>query len=253
MRTARLDKQLPQPQGWKGFAQSERVKQLCSDVCNDMASRMFGYHLVKLGPLSSEIELSDCPIRHKVNLHSQGHSAQVKGLSTELPLQTNAVDAFFLSLELDFASDPHRILREIDHSITANGCLLLCCLNPFSLSGLVKMLPFYRNHPLKHARFFTPMRTKDWLHLLHYEILDERYFYHRSLFSKRDFAVKEVGENWAVRHLLPYFQWSGAFYCILARKQTIPMTKVRTQWAKKPKFVAVGAASRAARSSVEKS
>lgn len=252
MRSARLDKQLPQPEGWQRFAQGENLKKRCSDVCNDMASRMFGYHLVKLGPLSSEIALNDCPIRHKVTLHAKGTSAQVKGLSTDLPLQGNAVDAFFLSLELDYASDPHRVLREVDHSITENGYLLLCCLNPLSLSGLIRMLPFYRNHPLKQARFFTPMRTKDWLQLLHYEILDERYFYYRSVFSNRVFASNSTTSSWAVRHLLPYFRWSGAFYCILARKQTIPMTKVKTQWAKKPNFVAVGAANRAARSSAEK-
>ena len=177
MRSARTDKDLIQPQHWQAFDRGDALKKACQRVCNDLASRMFGYYLVKLGPLSAEIALPDCPIRHQVALNTHGDVAQARALNTELPIQGNSVDAFFLSLELDFASDPHRVLREIDHGITANGCILLCCLNPFSAAGITKYMPVARKHPLKRARFFSPMRVKDWLHLLHYEVIEERYFF----------------------------------------------------------------------------
>ena len=246
MRLARLNKQLTQPQSWAHFVQGESLQQACGEVCNKMASRMFGYHLVKLGALSSEIALPDCPIRNQVSLTPHANGATVRGLNTELPLQGNSVDAFFLSFELDFAADPHRILREVDHSITANGYVLLCCLNPFSPSGVMKYLPLHNNHPLKKARFFSPMRTKDWLHLLHYEVLQEQYFFHHSVFSKWSLSVGKKNNAWLKKHVLPYFSWTGSAYCILAKKQTIPITRIRKKWISAPRFVPVSTANSAA-------
>jgi hypothetical protein len=243
MRSARTEKLIQQPQHWQDFPRGETLRDACQQVCNELATRMFGYHLVKLGPLSAEIDLPDCPIRHQVALNTHGSTAQARGLNTELPLQGNSVDAFFLSLELDFATDPHRVLREVDHGITTNGSILLCCLNPLSAAGITKMLPVFRKHPLKQARFFSAMRMKDWLNLLHYEVVEERYFFYQPIFTKRIVPLSPRVQSWTQQYLGPYLDWTGSVYCLLAKKQTIPMTKVKMKWSKAPRFVPVSAAS----------
>ncbi len=242
MRSARTNKTYNQPQFWQSFTQGDSLHKACEAECNRLASRMFGYHLVKLGPLSDAIQLTDCSIRNQVTLHNGSAKPNVKALNTELPLQGNSVDAFFLTLELDFSADPHRMLREIDHSITCDGHILLCGLNPLSLSGIMKLLPLSRNNPLKQGRFFSPMRVKDWLQLLHYEIVEETCFYYRNVFSNWTVPINDKTAGFASQHLSPYLGWSGAAYCILAKKQTIPMTKIKSKRRAARKFVPLSAA-----------
>ena len=82
------------------------------------------------------------------------------------------VDAFCLAHELDFAKDPHQILREVDRTIMPNGYVVITGFNPFSLCGLFKYLPINKGSVLHDARFFSCARVKDWLQLLGFEIVD---------------------------------------------------------------------------------
>ncbi|MFC3094898.1 SAM-dependent methyltransferase [Alteromonas sediminis] len=240
MRSARRDKSPQYPESWQAVPNGQCLLDELSEQCDSLSSMMFGYHLVKLGDLSANIHLPQCPIRHQVTLGYQQHRGGVTASTHKLPLLENSVDAFLVALELDFSHDPHQILRDLDRSITANGMVLVCGLNPISLSGLLRYSPFYRKHPFKQARFFTAGRVKDWLQLLHFDIVEERYVHYPSVFNRWRVPYSDKLDPFIAR----YLPWSGSAYCLLAKKRTIPMTLEKPRWRAKPKFMPVQAGTR---------
>ena len=164
----------------------------------------------------------------------------VVGQSHSLPFAENSIDGFLLANELDFAQDPHEILREVDRVITQNGYVIISGFNPLSLAGIAKFLPVKRENILHDARFFTSYRIKDWLQLLGFEIVEQR----QVLFSTLFFQQRWKGAAKLQHYLASYLPWCSAVYVILAKKRVIPMTAIKPKRNLKPRFSAVGASAR---------
>lgn len=181
---------------------------------------------------------SDKPVSAKSGA-SNVASPRVVGQSHRLPFSENSIDGFLLANELDFAQDPHEILREVDRVITQSGYVIISGFNPLSLAGIAKFLPVKRDNKLHDARFFTSYRIKDWLQLLGFEIVEQRQIMFSTLFFQPRW---EYSKN--IQHYLStYFPWCSAMYVILARKRVIPMTAIRPKLQLKRQFSPVGAAS----------
>lgn len=243
-------KPLRYPNSWEDFPAGEHIQHAVSAVCNDYAERIFGYHFAKLGTLSSAITLDKSPIRHHINhvptlpedkTGISLHSNLVVGQSHCLPFSENSIDGFLLANELDFAQDPHEILREVDRVITHSGYVIISGFNPLSLAGIAKFLPVKRGNVLHDARFFTSYRIKDWLQLLGFEIVEQR----QVLFSTLFFQQKWKGAAKLQQYLSSYLPWCSAVYVILAKKRVFPMTAIKPKRKLKPQFSAVGASARA--------
>jgi SAM-dependent methyltransferase len=242
MKAALKSKAPPYPQGWDDLPRGKAFKQAIEAQCDDNSRMFFGYHLVKLGSLSCSIDLPNCPINHIVCVTAeQQKEASLVSQSNELPMVESSVDAFLLCNELDFAADPHQILREIERVITPNGYLMLTGFNPLSFAGFLRFVPLKRLGFLKQARFFTASRVKDWLQLLGFEIIEQRKFAHFSLLSERQNKVM----GWLYEKCARYIPWTGAMYVIVARKREIPLSLIKPSWRLKPKFSTVGASARA--------
>ena len=140
MKSAFHPKPLRYPQSWSELPGGEELKQAIEGVCDELSQRVFGYNMVKLGNLSSEIGLPGSAIRH----HVAQTQIAVKGstlisYSDNLPYIENSIDGFLLANELDFAQDPHEILREVDRTVTANGYVIISGFNPYSLTIFVDL------------------------------------------------------------------------------------------------------------------
>ncbi len=206
-----------------------------------MVSQYFGYHMVKLGDLSSQLDMHDSPIRHHIAQATiKADNTGLMSSASQLPYQENSVDLFILAHELDFAADPHQILREVNQAITANGHVIIIGYNPFSLAGLAKYLPLKPDSLLHQARCFTPMRVKDWLSLLGFSIVEDRRLFLNELLFERRVQNSSSFQHWA-NH---YLGWLGALYILVAKKTTIPLTPAKPLWRTKPKFNVVGASMR---------
>jgi SAM-dependent methyltransferase len=129
-----------------------------------------------------------------------------------LPFSAKSVDACLLSHTLSFASDPHRMLREVDRVLIDDGWLILTGFNPTSLVGLGKLVPGLRKRLPYSSRMFSMMRMLDWLQLLNYEVLYE----HRC----QILPWNRRGGLFIGKHL-PVL---GCLSIIVARKRTIPLT-----------------------------
>lgn len=276
MRSAFKAKPPRYPTSWDNFPAGEHIRDAVNTVCSDYAERIFGYHFAKLGSLSAEINLNTSPIRHHINqvpfdnqfgcqlnansafgdtsdnnvsssqFHDESRESSISrentvvGQSHSLPFAENSIDGFLLANELDFAQDPHEILREVDRVITQNGYVIISGFNPLSLAGIAKFLPVKRGNILHDARFFTSYRIKDWLQLLGFEIVEQR----QVLFSTLFFQQRWKGAAKLQNYLASYLPWCSAVYVILAKKRVIPMTAIKPKRNLKPSFSAVGASAR---------
>ncbi|MBF7073098.1 SAM-dependent methyltransferase [Glaciecola sp. MH2013] len=237
---AALSQQKPKyPQAWDDISQGQLIKEELTLACEPLVARIFGYHFVRLGSLSSSIPLNNSPIKHIVNLTEPESSfSDVRGVSSDLPLQNSSVDGFLLAAELDFAQDPHQILREVDRAITANGQVIIAGFNPFSVAGILKYFPVNKGNLLHQGRFFTANRIKDWLQLLGFEIIETEYIMYSSLFAGKRWHQGSRLQSFCKR----YLPMLSSMYVIVARKREIPLSTIKPKWkVKKPRFATANA------------
>ncbi|WP_018982078.1 methyltransferase domain-containing protein [Salinimonas chungwhensis] len=238
MKSAQIKKVPRYPVGWSDLPGGESVRLAVQSVSDEFSQRIFGYHFVKLGALSSQIALKQCAIGHQIcqTPASVPHTGLIAA-STELPYVENSIDGFLLANELDFAQDPHQILREVDRCLTQSGYVIISGFNPYSLAGLGKYLPERKGNILHDARFFSSHRVKDWLNLLGFEVIEQR----RMLFSMLFFNQRRsLPASWQQK-LATYLPWCTSVYVIIARKRVLPMTTIRPKWKLSPNFRPVGA------------
>lgn len=235
------------PDSWNDLPVGNHLKQSLEDILVTSSRRFFGYHLVKVGNLSHQIEMHECTIKHTATLVSDASeiaelenpksASVIVGDAHELPFLESSIDAFLLAHELDFSKDPHQILREVDRTLIPNGHVVIVGFNPFSLAGMFRYLPFKSNRLLKNARFFSSMRINDWLHLLGFETIEQHQLVFSSLLANRQYRVLTNLEA-LCRKYLPIF---SSVYVIVAKKRVVPFSLIKPKWKPSPKFSPVGA------------
>ena len=218
MRNAKTSRVLPPLEHWLELPNGQVLLQQTQQRIDDYLPRCFGYHLLKLGQLSCQINTLNSTIPNQINCASTGNDLNLQADINQLPLQDSTIDLCILTHELDFSSDPHQLLREIDRVLTLDGKLIISGYNPISLFGLQTIM-----HPKnpKNARLFLPTRVIDWLHLLGFEIQQKQYFdfLSRDLNSTCSLFVEDLGQRYLPNLCSVYF--------IVAKKTTIPMTLIK--------------------------
>ncbi|MEY8713373.1 hypothetical protein A9B99_20430 [Mangrovibacter phragmitis] len=212
MKPARTPLPLQAPGQWAELPWGEYYREALERQVQPWLGKMFGFHLIKLGNLSAEINTSECAISHQVNVAMQGHALHVIADPLALPFAAKSVDACLLAHSLSWCQDPHRLLREVDRILIDDGWLILSGFNPVSLLGIGKVMPFRSKKGATQSRMFTLVRQLDWLSLLNFEVLHYKRFHvlpwHRS----------------GGRLLSTHLPALGCMQLIVARKRTIPLT-----------------------------
>ena len=231
MKPARIPQTVSPPERWADLPWGEYYREALEQQLKPWFAKMYGFHLLKIGNLSAEINSECCAISHQVNVSLAGQPLQVKANPLHLPFAEKSVDACLLAHTLPWCGDPHRLLREADRVLIDDGWLILSSFNPMSLMGLRKLVPVLRRTPPYNSRMFTMMRQLDWLALLNFEVM-----YHSG------FQVLP----WTRRGgklLSTHFPALGCMQVIVARKRTIPLTlnPMKQSKSKTPLRQAVGA------------
>ena len=161
-------------------------------------------------------------------------SADVAGDSKALPFKCHSLDTLLVSHVLEFSSDPHQVLREVERVLVSDGTLILCCFNPWSLWGLRRLLS-WQDAPPWNGSFFSQARIKDWLALLNFDIVaTEKLMFRPPIRSDKWLGRLSWMERWGKR-LWPIF--SGATI-LVATKRTIPLTPIPLRWRARQLFPA---------------
>ncbi|MBW3138571.1 methyltransferase domain-containing protein [Ferrimonas balearica] len=222
LRPAYSESPIEPPPSWQALPYGDWLKEQVESGLDEWWPRIFGYHLLKLGPLADTLPTRLCPVPHQFGLAPQRGS--VRAELTRLPLQNASIDAALVPFCLEFQQDPHALLRELDRVLISGGHLVLVGFSVLSPLAFGYLWP-KRHHQFPWSgRLFTPGRIHDWLSLLGYRVLShESLAHHTMLWSPEKFPT---AQRW-LADLAPGF---GSVYLIVARKMEAPLTPARQRW-----------------------
>ncbi len=196
---------------------------------------VFGFHALQAGlPDFDALRANRMPFRAYVGLTRPQAAAPAhwRGIITasleELPVATQSIDLLVLPHGLEYAQDPHAVLREAERVLMPEGRLVITGFNPWSLWGARHRLG--RNDWLPECGRFIPIsQLKDWLKLLSFE-LDRGHFgcYAPPMSSQkwldRYAFMEKAGDRW--------WPVCGAVYAVSAVKRVQGMRLVGPAWKK---------------------
>jgi len=232
----KFSEQLPYPQlipllsDWFDSPLGQELLQQEQDFAEQVLPTLFGYHLLQIGWDHRQCLFGASPVSRKLMLIPQMQlGADARTLiahPAELPIQSSEVDVVILHHALDYADNPHQVLREAARVLRPGGHLLSFSFNPVSYWGLWRFFK-RRMPPLWSGQFISPGRLQDWLGLLEMTSLKNRSMCHH---------LPIESERW--RQRLRMFECcsrklpinSGAVLMVLARKDVAGMTPLKAEW-----------------------
>jgi SAM-dependent methyltransferase len=147
----------------------------------------------------------------------------------ELPFASQSLDLIVLPHALEFAEDPHQVLREVERVLIPEGQLIVTGFNPSSLWGARQLAGRALDAPFlpRAGQFLRLARLKDWLKLLGFEVNRGRFgCYRPPLRSEKWLArfafLDRAGDRW-----WPFW---GSVYMVSAIKRVHGMRLIGRLW-----------------------
>lgn len=206
---------------------------------------LFGYHLLQLGDALGEGLLTQSRIPHRMVMVDELPASPaatpqleyLRGSAEQLPLATDSLDVVVMPHLLEFESDPHQVLREVERVLIPEGHLVLLCFNPWGLFGLRRLLQGWRDEAPWSGHFYTPFRLKDWLSLLGFDTVLLRHYFHRPPLQHQSTMARLTRmEALGQRFSSPL----GGGYMLVAKKRVATMTPIKQRWRSPRSLINVG-------------
>jgi len=192
---------------------------------DDVTPDIFGFHALQVGLPEMDL-LGESRIAHRMRVAPEGHP-DLYAQFHELPFATQSIDLVVLPHVLEFTTEAHAILREVDRVMMPEGRLIIVAFNPWSLWGLRSAIGPARGDYPWNGRFVSLPRVKDWLGLLGFDVSAGRLIGYAPPFAReawrRRFAFMEpAGDRW----------WAvgGAVYILQAIKRVRGMRLITPAW-----------------------
>lgn len=221
---------VPLMQDWFDSALGQELLQTEQQMLERVLPALFGYHLLQVGIDNRYPMFASSPVPHRIllgpTLELGMNKQSIVARGDELPVQTGVADVVLLHHALDFAPNPHQVLREAARVLRPGGHLVVLGFNPASLWGLYRRLKRRRCAPwLGH--FIGHGRLQDWLGLLQLtetRVLSDFYGppFESPRWRERCSWLRPLGRRAPAR--------SGAVLLVVARKDVAGVTPLRKQW-----------------------
>lgn len=217
---------------WWHSPLGEHVMAQEREVIADLSKQFYGYFQLQQGGVALLLPTVNRPVSQSL----LAPTGDVNASPEALPFKSYSIDNMLLLHVLEYAGDPHQVLREAERVLAADGKLILCCFNPFSLWGLRRLFSWQDAAPWQ-GHFFTRTRIKDWLALLNFEATEQHHLIFRPPFKNEKWLISSrFIERWG-RRLWP---WFGGVTVMVATKRTIPLTPLRQPVRKRQLFPTPG-------------
>lgn len=155
--------------------------------------------------------------------------AQVHIRLEELPFASQSIDLLVLPHALEFADDPHRVLREVERVLIPEGQVVISGFNPLSLWGARQFIgrTFGASFLPLEGQFLALPRLKDWLKLLGFEVNRGHFGCYRPPFKAETWQsrfgfMETAGDRW--------WPFCGAVYMVHAIKRVQGMRLIGPAW-----------------------
>ncbi len=220
---------------WLASPLGRTVLELECRLLQEALADVFGFEMLQIGRWGAGAQLSESArTQHHCWLapDASGSSA-IRAHFDALPIATGAVEAVLLPHTLEFAPDPHQLLREVERVLVGDGHVVACGFNPYGPWGLRHLVARGR-FPPPVDRLLAESRLRDWLGLLGFEVVVTRRYLFAPPWSR---STPADAERWLERRgpeLLPTL--AGA-YLVKARKRVRALTPIRPVWHRAPAVV----------------
>ena len=211
-----------------------------------LVADIFGFNAVQIGLLElptlrnnrmplvfgagePAVEPSEAPAAVSDGSTSARLPAQVQIRLEELPFASQSIDLLVLPHALEFADDPHHVLREVERVLIPEGHVVISGFNPISLWGLRQVVGRSFNAPFlpREGQFLALPRLKDWLKLLSFEVHRGHFGCYRPPLSAERWQARfgfmeSAGDRW--------WSYCGAIYMVHAVKRVQGMRLIGPPW-----------------------
>lgn len=243
MESAASEKSIIALDGWLKSPAGIYVRQWEQACLDELTVDIFGYNAVQVGlPQIDALAANRMPNKWQAatrlsNIDELAIAAGNKQIAValdfaELPFASQSLDLVVLPHVLEFAAEPHQVLREVERVLIPEGQVIICGFNPASLWGLRQSVRRITRSPYLPVagEFISLPRMKDWLKLLNLGVTRSHFGCYappaRTTQWLNRFAFMEnAGKRW-----WPYL---GAVYMVHAVKRVKGMTLIGPAWNKK--------------------
>lgn len=218
---------------------------------DELTADIFGFNAIQIGlpqvaglqanrmphKWQSDSRLPPEPLQHSIDTQTQPVSSRIPLTLihdfAELPFASQSLDLVVLPHVLEFAAEPHQVLREVERVLIPEGQLIVCGFNPASLWGARQVAGRFTGAPFLplDGEFISPPRLKDWLKLLNMEV-------NRGHFGC--YAPPCTTETWLNRYTFMekagnrWWPYLGAVYMVQAIKRIKGMHLIGPVWKRRP-------------------
>ena len=211
---------------WFASEQADYVLKREQDYFDHTVSDIFGFNAMQLGlPEHDFLRSSRMPLRF-----TSGNQASntVRLCCEELPFASGSLDLVLMPHVLEFAENPHQIIREVERVLRPEGNLIVSGFNPYSLWGIRRALGSKQGYPWR-GKFIGLPRLKDWLALLGFEVAGGRFAAYapplqQEKWLERFAFMEKAGDRW--------WAVSGGVYFLHAIKRVHGMRLIEPRWNK---------------------
>jgi SAM-dependent methyltransferase len=192
---------------------------------------VFGFNAVQIGlPEIDFLRQSRIALKVRAGLDA---GCNLVAENERLPLASQSIDLVVLPHVLEFAEQPHQILREAERVLMPEGSIVISGFNPLSLWGAKRAFVRRHERPVPWCgRFLGLLRLKDWLSLLGFELNGGRFGCYAPPFTQTRWLqrfrfMEKAGDRW--------WPICGGAYVVRAVKHTVGMRLVTPVWRDKRK------------------
>jgi len=198
---------------------------------------LYGNTILQLGRIGNMQLMNKAVAPNQILLDlnaADDNEHHVRSHSQALPFDARSIDIAILPHTLDFADDPHQVLRELDRVLVPEGHAVIIGFNPYSFWGLRRFLFRKKNKTPWSASFFSTARIKDWMSLLGYQAQTTQLLFHRpplknQKIMQRLFFLESLGNR--------IFPQVAAVYVVVVKKQVLSMTPIHPRWKTSKQFI----------------
>jgi len=213
-----------------------------------LTADIFGYNAVQIGlPQIDALGASRMPRKWLADIRTRPRTSQhnvtelrvtelppvaVTFDNAELPFASQSLDLVVLPHVLEFAAEPHQVLREVERVLIPEGQVIICGFNPASLWGLRQATGRITGSPFlpPAGEFISMPRMRDWLKLLNLGATTSHFGCYAPACRTEKWLQRYAFMDRAGPRWWPYI---GAVYMVQAIKRVKGMRLIGPAWTRK--------------------
>jgi SAM-dependent methyltransferase len=214
---------------WLASPQGRYVLDWEQQKHDQLTADIFGFNAVQIGLTRHDfLRANRMPFRFRCDDAVPVGGGPIEAMTDlhHLPFANCSIDLVVLPHVLEFAVNPHQILREVERVLVPEGQVLIAGFNPYSLWGMRRRLR-RDSAPPWQGQYISVPRLKDWFALLGFETRAGGFGCYAPAVSQEKWLARlrfmdKAGDRW--------WPFAGAVYVIQAIKRVHGMRLVMPVW-----------------------